>query len=92
VYGNQPIAALNETNFELENQIVLYPNPTRTSFYLSQDVAQVEIYTISGQLVKTYNSVIAQNEIPIEFLENGIYFVKIKTSDGLVETKKLIKE
>ena len=31
VYGNQPIAALNETNFELENQIVLYPNPTKTA-------------------------------------------------------------
>lgn len=92
VYGNQPNALLSTNEFEFSDNIVLYPNPTRTSFYLSQDVAQVEIYTISGQLVKTYNSVIAQNEIPIEFLENGIYFVKIKTSDGLVETKKLIKE
>lgn len=92
VYGNQPNAILSTNDFEFSNTIVLYPNPTRTSFYLSQDVAQVEIYTISGQLVNTYNSVIAQNEIPIEFLENGVYFVKIKTSDGLVETKKLIKE
>lgn len=92
VYGNQPNTLLSTNDFEFSNKIVLYPNPTKNSFYLSQDVAQVEIYTISGQLVKTYNSVIAQNEIPIEFLENGIYFVKIKTSDGLVETKKLIKE
>lgn len=93
VYGNQPIAALNETNFELENQIVLYPNPTKNSFYLSHDVNQIELYNVTGQLIKSYNNtVLANTEISVEFLTNGIYFLKVKTEDGLIETKKVIKE
>lgn len=93
VYGNQPNALLNTSNFETENYLSVFPNPTNKGFYLSQNVSSIEIYNVTGQLIKTYhNQILANTEIGIEFLTNGVYFLKIKTEDGFVETKKLIKE
>jgi hypothetical protein len=39
-----------------------------------------------------YSSVQADQSISIDHLQSGIYLVKIKTTNGLIQTKKISKE
>jgi 1,4-alpha-glucan branching enzyme len=90
VFGNQQ-AILSNNSFNTVD-FTIYPNPTKNSFAISIDVAQVEVYNVTGQLVKTYNSVINNEPLDITALETGMYIVKIKDNNGTSITKKLVKE
>ena len=75
----------------IEDQLVVYPNPSSNVLFV--DGAQCildatkNIYSIDGRKVISTTD----NQINISFLSNGIYLIKIETSNGLV-TKKLVKE
>ncbi|MFN7014888.1 MAG: T9SS type A sorting domain-containing protein, partial [Bacteroidia bacterium] len=90
VYGNKP-STLSSNELELiKNNIDVYPNPTRNSFALSADVNQVEIYSITGQLIKSFNNVISNQQLDITNLETGMYLIKIIDANGANQSKKLI--
>jgi hypothetical protein len=71
--------------------IVLYPNPTNSSFQLKGVVgaAKLDLFSIDGKLLitKEYSN---DEIIPVNMLSKGIYVVRISTSDGIIE-KKLVK-
>lgn len=92
IYGNQVSAALANESFELASKMELYPNPVKTSFLLSSDAKKVEIYSMTGQLIKTVNQINALENITISDLTSGMYLVKIETNDSISISKKLIKE
>ena len=92
VFGNQLSTVLSNENFEVFSKMELYPNPTSNTFMLSLDAKKVEIYSMTGQLIKTENNSIANKEITISDLSKGIYIVKITNSDNLLISKKLIKD
>ena len=92
IFGNQVSSVLSNESFEMFSKMALYPNPTSNAFMLSIDAKKVEVYTITGQLVKTENNSMAHKEIGISDLAKGIYIVKITNSDNLSISKKLIKE
>lgn len=92
VYGNKP-ATLSSDDFEtIQNYITIYPNPTKNSFALTQDASKVEIYNIAGQLVKTFNNVISNQQLDSTNLETGLYLIKITDINGISQTKKMLKE
>ncbi|WP_309640225.1 T9SS type A sorting domain-containing protein [Flavobacterium sp.] len=70
--------------------IVLHPNPTNNYFELTTErtIEKVEVYSMLGQLVKTFNQ---QNQYEISGLEKGSYIVKISTNEG-TSRKTLIVE
>lgn len=75
---------INEKIFEL------YPNPTTDYFQIdSTDIQSVEIYNVSGELVKDFDG--STDMYVIEGLSTGIYLVKTITSDGKLNIDKLIK-
>ncbi len=92
VYGNRPSTLSSEDFATNLNNISLYPNPTKNSFAISADVSNVEIYNITGQLVKSFTNVISDQELDITNLNSGIYLVKMTNGNGTSQTKKLIKE
>ena len=93
VFGNRPATTLSNNDFtSIEREITIYPNPTRNTFAISSDVAQVEIYNITGQMIRTFTNVISNQELDINNLEAGIYLVKMTDNNGTSLTKKLIKE
>ncbi|NHM02945.1 alpha-amylase family glycosyl hydrolase [Flavobacterium difficile] len=92
IFGNQPSAVLSNESFNSLSQLELYPNPTSNAFMLSVDAKKVEIYSITGQLIKTENNSVANKEISISDLSKGIYIVKITNADNVSVSKKLIKE
>ena len=92
VFGNKP-ATLSSDDFEtIQNNITVYPNPTKNSFALTQDASKVEIYNIAGQLIKTFNNVISNQQLDSTNLETGLYLIKITHTNGISQTKKMLKE
>ncbi len=92
VFGNQPSTLSSDDFTAFTSEVMVYPNPTKNSFAINQEAASVEIYTITGQLVGNYTSVAADQAIYIDHLQSGIYLVKIKTTTGVIQIKKISKE
>jgi len=80
---------LENENFEnYPNKIGLYPNPNKGKFTISNlENFNIEIYDILGHLVFTKKA--AQNVIETG-LKKGIYFVKITSEEGKIETQKMV--
>ncbi|KAA3438726.1 T9SS type A sorting domain-containing protein [Rufibacter hautae] len=70
---------------------LLYPNPTTSGeFYLSQAFDQLELYTLTGQLLKTWSKGQARQRLTLPAgLATGIYLVKARKGDQF-RTAKLI--
>jgi len=79
----------------LENQITVFPNPTLGNFQISFPeikVSSYEIYNSSGQQVinETLNEAIDIIEVKSSPLSNGIYYLRLITSKGIL-TRKFLK-
>ena len=61
-------------------------------FSINSDVAKVQIFNLTGQLVKTFNTKAANESLSISELNQGIYFVKVTDLNLNEKTIKLIKE
>lgn len=75
-----------------DNMVQVYPNPVKGILTIksdNDDLNKVQIVNALGQLVKelTFEG---QTEVDVEYLEPGIYFVKILGDD--VVTKKIVVE
>ena len=92
IYGNAAPALSSQNIDNLEKQMVLYPNPTSNYFNLNTNTTQVEIYTITGQLVKTFDKQNSNYNYSISELNNGIYLVKVVDENNYQQTIKIIKE
>ena len=92
IYGNQS-ANLTTEQFDSINNLSLYPNPASTYFTLNGDVQSVQIYSITGQLVKSFKSNFnSESQFEISDLNKGIYFVKAIDDRNKEITLKLIKQ
>lgn len=77
VYNLTPLLA---TNGLVKNEVAIVPNPAQYYFELTTDltVEKVEVYSMLGQLVKTFDQ---QNQYTISDLSKGSYIVKIITTE-----------
>ncbi len=64
-----------------EKQLSLFPNPVRSTFSISVNdkIEKVLLYSLSGQLVRTYSAFDVNNTTNVSDLPSGIYIVKIIT-------------
>ena len=93
VYGNKAATTLANNDFNLSNTVSLYPNPTSGSFNIKGQVSKVEVYSITGQLVKSFgNSISEEYQFDVNDLSNGVYLVKAIDSNNSSKTMKLIKQ
>ena len=93
IYGNQLAPSLANNEFELTKSIALYPNPATNSFSLTNLISNIQIYNITGQLVKKFKGNFNTNYLfSIDDLKQGIYLVKITDNNNRQNTIKLIKE
>jgi hypothetical protein len=65
-------------NFESNQNIIIYPNPSKGIININKNYQTLEIliYNSLGQIVKNLNTEDINNQIDISNLNNGIYFVK----------------
>ena len=82
--------ALGTNSFSLENQISLFPNPTKTHFEIQskETIDKVEVYTILGQKLKSFTS---ENQYDISDLSKGVYVIKIQVKNTTI-SKHIMKE
>lgn len=82
--------------YQFKPNFRVYPNPARQSVEIqtSLPVSNIEIFTINGNLIKTYTG--SLTTINLTGLNKGVYLVKVymKNDDGTISTSwnKIIKE
>ncbi|WP_338376952.1 alpha-amylase family glycosyl hydrolase [uncultured Flavobacterium sp.] len=91
IYGNQP-AVLKDDNFNFETSFIIYPNPVNDAFTVSINTKKIEIYSVTGQLVKSFINKFSDESLSISDLQKGVYLVKIIDNNDNQATKKLIKQ
>ncbi|MFB9078463.1 alpha-amylase family glycosyl hydrolase [Flavobacterium procerum] len=92
IYGNK-IANLAIENFEKEKTVSLYPNPTSSYFTLNFVASKVEVYSVSGSLVKNFTSNSnLDHQYNVSDLQAGLYVVKAFDENGNSQTIKFIKK
>lgn len=70
----------------------IYPNPSQTSFSINVNVSNVEIYDITGKMVKSFNGDFTRTDtFDVSSLHSGIYMVKVQNNDNQTLTTKLVK-
>ena len=91
IYGNKQ-ANLAIADFEKDNSVSLYPNPVSDYFTLNFAVSKVEVYSISGQLLKSFT---ANGKTDFQFgvsdLKTGLYVVKTFDDNSKIQILKFIK-
>lgn len=85
--------------FEVEDLISYYPNPVREELYLkwelvNNNVSKVEIYSLSGQLIKFFPNLEKENSKIISFQEypSGTYSVLLSYTNGEQKSITIIKQ
>jgi hypothetical protein len=74
------------------SSIVIYPNPTKNELHIQNNglnVELIEILDINGNLLMSLTSL---ENISVENLEAGLYFVLVKFDKGIIVQQKIIKE
>lgn len=76
-----PLSTLSEIK---ESNVELYPNPVQDLLYLNTEVTinHVEIMDAFGNVVRSYYPNDSNFQIPIDFLANGIYYLRISSNDA----------
>ena len=93
VINLQAVAGINNVEQALDN-IKLYPNPATTLLHLDAGglrISNVIIYDMLGNAVSTVQTGNkSQVDLPTDYLTKGIYFLNIKTNEGMVR-KSFVK-
>lgn len=91
IFGNQAPSLSNP-----ENQIAsvkLYPNPANNYFVIEGEISKAEIFSVTGQLVKSFDGVNTTDyQFDINDLTKGVYLVKAFDAQNRTKTMKLIKQ
>jgi aminopeptidase N len=83
-----------------ENIVQVYPNPVQSQLYVylsnfSATGATIGLHNSIGQLVYSQKLTLQNGseftEIPTQYLAKGIYFLQVKTDNGIKVAKKLVK-
>ncbi len=78
-------------SIEQENLVKAFPNPMNGVFYIQNLPPQVTL-TLHDALGKSVDFTQKENEINLQNLPNGFYFLNIMPKDGTKQTLKLVKE
>ena len=96
IYQETPVGIVEN---KIKNSLNIFPNPVNDELTIqvnsyTQKNTTVNIYTIEGKLIRTFNSIIQNNQVKINslyFLNNGLYFITIEL-DGQLHNSKFLKQ
>ncbi|WP_313030361.1 T9SS-dependent choice-of-anchor J family protein [Soonwooa sp.] len=75
----------------LKSKVKLYPNPVKDvlNIDVNTNINSIEIYTITGQLVRSLDK--KTKQVDVSHLANGVYILRLK-SDSTDESYKIVKD
>lgn len=92
VYASVEVCSLLGVSANIAGKVKIYPNPCADFITVEVEnitpISLIEIYNVQGQLVLSSKQ--AGDHIDTSALQNGIYLLKIETSEGSVN-KRFIK-
>ena len=92
VYGNKQ-STLSSSQFNQASDLNLFPNPAQGSFSIKGQVSKVQVYSITGQMVKFFDNIPSEDyQFDINNLNKGVYLVKATDEYNNSKTLKLIKQ
>ncbi len=95
-YGDDVVAAyLDDPIYFLNNEMLVYPNPSNGNFTLNLfeiEDATITVVNTTGQIVYTATGVSNFAGVTLEDLTPGLYFVNAAYGDGKVVTKSVVIE
>lgn len=76
-----PMSTLSEIK---ESNVEIYPNPAQDLLYLNTEgiLNHVEIMDAFGKVIRSYDPNNSKFQFPIEFLDNGIYYLRISSNNS----------
>ncbi|WP_196885521.1 T9SS type A sorting domain-containing protein [Aureivirga sp. CE67] len=83
---------LDIPNFDQEKTFNVYPNPSSSNVTVSiknQEVKSISLYSITG---KRLNTIENSNTLNLSSYKEGIYFIKVLTTQNEVYLRKIVKE
>lgn len=99
VWGNVVEASFGDTtlgidDYNLNNNIKIYPNPTTSQISIESDqnIAHIELYTTTGKYLQTLQTKTSNEVLNLDDVSAGLYFLKITLDTGNTETFKVIKK
>jgi hypothetical protein len=76
------------------NKTKIYPNPMNGELNITNlnNVKRVEMYNLTGQMVKSVENVNEHITLNTNDLLSGMYFIRITGNNGSVSTSKVVKK
>jgi glycosidase len=91
IYGNA--AALGVETFNPLKDVAITPNPTANNFSINGQIAKVQVFSVTGQMVKSFDSISSEDyQFNVSDLSKGVYLVKAYDDNNNSTTLKLIKQ
>lgn len=77
----------------LDNDLIIFPNPVKDILNISQadDIKKIELFDSHGRLLKVVLNP-DSNQINLNDISAGVYFIQVYNQRSLTKTKKFIKE
>lgn len=80
----------------LNEKISIYPNPSNDELNISweeKQIDQIDIFNVQGQLIssKYVNRGEAITKLDVSNFQIGLYYLRIKSSDGIILSKSFLK-
>ncbi|MES2747315.1 MAG: T9SS type A sorting domain-containing protein, partial [Bacteroidota bacterium] len=90
--ANTTFQALSNSVFEIDDSILVYPNPTASIINIKSNfnIKSIQLYDVQGRLLQTTMENTTNTIIDISQKSNGVYFLKITTDKGS-KVEKIIK-
>lgn len=100
--NTKEVSKLEESDlvkFFPEDIIKYYPNPVKEELYLrwelvnNNNVTSIDIYTLNGNLLKSFNQELSQNSLVVSFINYpvGVYLLKLNYNNGEQKSIKIVK-
>lgn len=94
MYQNEGVALTVNNYLDADDTIQVYPNPVNSQLKISSkslDIKEVLLYSVTGKQIYQTKLSSKQYQIDMSNNANGVYFIKMKTSKGVVVNKILKK-
>jgi len=92
IYGNDLPDTLSTPSLDVDDSLFVYPNPVENVFSLSKSVSILNIYDLTGKLIKTFDGNFERGHaFDISELSQSIYIIKVKNNSGDEQSAKLVK-
>ncbi|NHN28103.1 T9SS type A sorting domain-containing protein [Flavobacterium jejuense] len=85
---------LRNTNFEVANNIKMYPNPANSLIYIEVNNltnATLQVLDITGKILMNQSLNTSSNNVDVSQLPTGLYLFKVSSNEGTT-TSKIVKQ